>query len=201
MSLHFGLVPSWEINMSKHGHGNNNQGGGGGGPQQDDGFRSLKRLFSMLTAFAMWGVSSFFSEQGFAFKYASFWWLGAILAVAIIIIEMVWNEEGMNHGVTIIVAGIFAYSYGILTNIVGLMVAQGITNLSQADPLSMVLSVLLGIMLEIVPEALFTWAITGTRGKDLLSNILGGNRPRQHQHQPQPQQQNQPQPQGQGHQP
>src|SRR5713101_7439286 len=112
------------------------------------------------------------SERGFAFKVPELWWIGAILAIAIIVIEVVWNEEGMGHGITLIVAGIFDYTYGISTNVVGILVAQNITTLAGADPFTIALSIGLGTMLEIVPEALFTWAVTGLRGKDFLSNII-----------------------------
>lgn len=95
-----------------------------------------------------------------------------ILAIAIIIIEIVWNEEGMSHGVTIIVGGIGAYTYGIITNVIGIQVAQNITTLTGIDVTTFRLSIGLGVMLEIVPEALFTWGVTGVRGKDFLSNIV-----------------------------
>lgn len=182
--------------MSKH--GNNNQSGGGQNvPEEHDGYRLLKRFFAMLAAFALWGVSSYFSEQGFAFKIPAFWWVGAILAVAIIIIEAVWNEEGMSHGITLIVAGIFAYAYGIGTNILGILAAQGITTIAGADTSTVTLSIGLAVMLEIIPEALFTWAVTGVRGRDFLSNIIperqhrgsrhgGGNNNNQNQQQPAP---------------
>lgn len=88
----------------------------------------------------------------------------------------------MSHGITLIVAGIFAYTYGISTNVVGILVAQNITSLqlAAADPFTVALSVGLGTMLEIVPEALFTWAVTGLRGKDFLSNIIPSNSGRSH---------------------
>jgi hypothetical protein len=117
------------------------------------------------------GVSAYYSEQGVAFKVPTLWWIGAILAIAMVI-EAVLNEEGMSHGITLIVAGISAYAYGIGMNLLGILAAQGIANMATADPSTVALSIGLAVMLEIIPEALFTWAVTGVRGRDFLSNLI-----------------------------
>ncbi len=65
--------------------------------------------------------------------------------------------------------------YGISTNIIGILVAQNITALSCADTFTVALSGGLGVMLEIVPEAQFTWGVTGMCGHDFLSNIIPDN--------------------------
>lgn len=159
--------------MSKH--GNNNQQNNNGSNQKEpehDGYYALKRLAAVLCAFALWGVSAYFSVTGLGFKAPSLFWVGVVLSVGITVIEMVFNEEGLKHGLTIVVAALAAYAYGVYTNVVGVMAAQGLTTLAGVDYFTVAFTIGLGVMLEIVPEAMFTWGVTGMKGKDFLSNLI-----------------------------
>jgi len=183
--------------MSKH--GNNNNQNQNNPPPERDGYYMLKRLAAVLGAFALWGVSAYFSVTGLGFKAPSLFWVGVVLSVCITVIEMVFNEEGLKHGLTIMVAAICAYAYGGYTNVIGVMAAQGLPTLAGADLFTIAFTIGLGIMLEIVPEAMFTWGVTGMKGKDFLSNFIpevsfkrgnhGASQP-QNNNQPQPQNQN-----------
>ena len=104
-----------------------------------------------------------------------------ILAFGVTVIELVFNNDGKKHTLTLFAAGVGAYLYGVYTNIVGFWLAQGSPPLGD-DPLvalgRLLLPVGFGLFIEIVPEPLFLWGI-GKDGGDVLGHIFGGmKRPR-----------------------
>jgi hypothetical protein len=117
-------------------------------------------------------ISAMFSASGFSFKMEDFKWVGWVLALSIIVIELVWNKVGFNSkNLTLVALGITAYAYGIYTNVIGIATAQG------ADPtdslFNMIFPLLAGIVLEVAPETLIVWGLIG-EGEfgDFLGNLF-----------------------------
>jgi hypothetical protein len=130
------------------------------------------RWIAAATAIGMWALSVKFSKDGFNFTVPDMAWAGTLLALFVTAIQLVWNKEGANGNLTLMAVGVAAYLYGIYTNVMGIMSAQGLTDVS-SQPLSMVFPLILGIFLEITPEPLLVWGLIGSSfGGDFLSNIF-----------------------------
>lgn len=160
----------------------------------------LLRIISCVAAVGMWIISVYFSSDGFNIQVPDMMWVGFFMAGFITVLELVFNKEGMNHNYTIIVAGIAAYAYGIWTNILGIIHAQG-TEIGMDNVWKLVLPLALGIFLEITPEPLILWGLLGKSEEDLLTRLFkptggGGqqNQPKPQEHQQHPQGQSHPNP-------
>jgi len=128
-------------------------------------YKTILRVLAAFTAATLWGVSVYFSADGFGIKVPTAAWIGWILAVSITVIELVFNRDGFQHNYVLIAAGIAAYAYGIYTNVIGIQAAQ-LSN-------ELVFPLILAIMLEIVPEPLLVWALIGVTSDDVISKLLG----------------------------
>lgn len=128
-------------------------------------YQIILRLLAALTAVALWGVSVYFSADGFGIKVPSVAWIGIILALSITVIELVFNREGFNHNYVLIIAGVAAYAYGIYTNIIGIQAAQ--------QSQEWTFPVILAVFLEIVPEPLLVWSLMGVTSDDVISKLFG----------------------------
>lgn len=144
---------------------------------QQDKWVRLKRIMAVLVAIALWFASMMFSYKGFNLSIPEMSWLGWVLAIAVTVIELVFNTDIQKLNLTLFVSGILAYAYGIWTNVAGFFVVQGGTFESlQSEPISILFPLLVGIFLEVVPEPLFVWGI-GTNDKgDPLGNIFKGQK-------------------------
>jgi hypothetical protein len=138
-------------------------------------YQKILKVMAGGIACMLWVVSAFFSNLGFNISVPEMSWVGILLAISITVIEMVWNHEGFYHNWTIAIGGLAAYTYGIWSNVIGIMGAQGIMTLDGVlnDPIKLLLPVCLGVFLEITPEPLLLWAIVGRNNEDLLSHVLG----------------------------
>lgn len=116
-------------------------------------YTQLVHLLAIGVAIILWFVSVQFSADGFNFALPRFAWMGYVLALAVTVIELVFNEEGMNHSLTLVAVGLLAYLYGVVTNIIGIWAAQGSPDVA-ANPMALVFPVILGFFLEIAPEPL-----------------------------------------------
>jgi hypothetical protein len=140
-------------------------------------YEQLIHLLAVGVAIVLWFVSVQFSVDGFNFVLPQYIWIGYVLAIAVTIIELVYNEEGMSHTLTIVAIGLLSYAYGIVTNILGIWVAQGSPDIT-ANPVAIVFPALLGFFLEIAPEPLLLWGLIGTGARDFLAHLLSsGNKP------------------------
>src|SRR5581483_1283091 len=137
-------------------------------------YEQLIHLLAIGVAIVLWFVSVQFSVDGFNFVLPRFAWIGYVLAISVTVIELVFNEEGMNHSLTIVAVGLLSYLYGIATNIVGIWVAQGSPDIT-ANFFAALFLVVLGFFLEIAPEPLFFWGLIGIGVRDFLSHLLEGN--------------------------
>jgi hypothetical protein len=137
-------------------------------------YEQLIHLLAIGVALVLWVISVIFSADGFNFVLPRFAWIGYVLAVSVTIIELVFNEEGMNHSLTLVAVGLLAYAYGVVTNIVGIWAAQGSPDIA-ANPIAIVFPTVLGFFLEIAPEPLLLWGLIGSGARDFLAHLVSGN--------------------------
>ncbi len=137
-------------------------------------YEQLIHLLAAGVALVLWFVSVQFSADGFKFVLPQFAWIGYVLAISVTVIELVFNEEGMQHSLTLVAVGLLAYAYGIVTNIIGIWVAQGSPDFA-ANPLAILFPAVLGFFLEIAPEPLLLWGLMGTGARDFLEHLIGSN--------------------------
>ena len=83
-------------------------------------YKQLIRLVAIVTSVVLGFISAVFSIDGFGFIVPRYAWIGILLALVITAMELVFNERGMNHSITLVAAGLGAYLYGIVTNIIGI---------------------------------------------------------------------------------
>lgn len=137
-------------------------------------YEQLVHLLAVGAALVLWFISVQFSADGFNFVLPRYMWMGYVLALAVTIIELVFNEEGMNHTLTLVVIGLLSYAYGIVTNIIGIWAAQGSPDIA-GNPTAILFPAILGFFLEISPEPLLLWGLMGTGARDFLAHLLGGS--------------------------
>lgn len=135
-------------------------------------YGQLIHVLACAVAILLWFISVQFSVDGFRFILPKYQWMGYLLALSITVIELVFNEEGMQHSLTLAAIGLLSYLYGIVTNIIGIWVAQGASNLAE-NPVQLLFPVVLGFFLEVAPEPLMIWGLLGTGMRDLLGNLFG----------------------------
>ncbi len=141
-------------------------------------YAQLIRMLAVAVAVMLWIMSIQFSAGGFNFVMPHYIWMGHALGIAITVLELVFAEEGMKHSLTLSAVGLLAYIYGVVTNVVGIWVAQGSPDASQ-NPLVLLFPILLGFFLEVTPEPLILWGFMGTGVRDALGQIFnqgGDNR-------------------------
>jgi len=138
---------------------------------ENSGYQAFKRIGAVIVGILLIIVSAQFSVQGFAFQVEGMEWVGWVLAIAIIVIELVWNSERQTANLTLKAAGIAAYSYGMWTNIAGIRSTQGAAGGAE----TWIFPAVLGIILEVVPEPLIIWGLlseVSDREGDFLGTIM-----------------------------
>ncbi len=135
-------------------------------------YEQLIHLLAAGVAILLWFISVQFSVDGFNFILPRYKWMGYLLALSVTVIELVFNEEGMKHSLTVVAIGLLSYLYGIMTNIIGIWVAQGSPDGSN-NPIVLMFPVILGFFLEVAPEPLFLWGLLGTGMRDVLGHLFG----------------------------
>lgn len=151
--------------------------------KDDNVYIKVLRVGAGLSAIALWVVSVQFSVTGFSITLPDMAWIGWTLAIVVTILQLIFNK-GVYKNPTLFFSGILAYLYGITTNIIGIMRAQEILdNLlsSFTDDLGFYLprtfmSIILAMVIEIIPEALFLWAIFMDKVDvgDFISSVFQG---------------------------
>jgi hypothetical protein len=137
-------------------------------------YEQLIHLMAIGVALVLWFISVIFSADGFNFVLPRFAWIGYVLAISVTVIELVFNEEGMNHSLTLVAVGLLAYAYGVVTNIIGIWAAQGSPDIA-ANPIGIVFPIVLGFFLEVAPEPLLLWGLIGSGARDFLAHLVSGN--------------------------
>ena len=128
----------------------------------EDKLLRFKRILALIVSLGMAALSVNYSKNGFGIESnEQVLWIGWFLGITVNVIEMVFNTNVRNLNPTLIVAGVIAYAYGLWTNITGF---HGIMN-------SWGFSVIVGVLVEVLPEPLFAWAIGVTSGGDVIGNL------------------------------
>lgn len=138
-------------------------------------YAQMVRLGAVVIAILLWFVSVQFSVDGFNFVLPRYRWVGYLLAIAVTVIEIVFNEEGMRHSLTIVAVGLVSYAYGVSTNVLGIWVAQGSPEVSE-NPIALVFPIVVGFFLEVAPEPLMMWGLVGTGVRDVLGHLVSNTR-------------------------
>lgn len=125
------------------------------------------RVLTMVAMGVVMYISAQFSKDGFSFNLPNYEWIGWTLAVISIVVQLAWNRmEGKD--LTIYVIGFSVYAYSIYTNVIGVHAAQS-GNSGWAFP------IILGVILDILPEPLFVWALTyGSISSDPIGKLFQG---------------------------
>ena len=143
-----------------------------------ENYNGMLRIIGFVSAALLWCLSLYFSSKGFGFEMGSdLSWIGFILALVVTAIQIIWNHEAKRMNMTIWVVGICSYVYGIYANVSGIAGVRGGINLPE-DFISLIFPLLLGVCVEIVPEPLLVWSITGDWSTgDFFGNFINGNIP------------------------
>ncbi len=136
-------------------------------------YEQLIHLMAVGVAVVLWFVSVQFSVDGFDFVLPRYRWMGYVLALCVTVIELVFNEEGLNHSLTVVAIGLLSYLYGVATNVIGIWVAQGSPDIA-ANPFVLMFPFVLGFFVEVAPPVLFVWGLIGTGARDFLGHIFAG---------------------------
>ena len=136
-----------------------------------DRYIGFKRMAAFVAAVGLWAVSMYFSYKGFEFDSSEILWFGIVLALVVTVVELVFNTKIGKLNPTLLGAGIVCYAYGIYTNISGFYALQhGVPEEFWAGN-NWFIPVFSGLIAEILPEALFAWALGAAANGDLIGNI------------------------------
>lgn len=159
---------------------------------------NLKKLdgrhkLAVVGALVCWGLSMYFSKEGFSVGNTVMLWVGWVLAGIVTVVELVFNSPTQKLSLTLIVVGILCYVYGIWTNVTGFWELQHPQVEFVIFSTQSLLSWFVGFIMEVLPEPLFMWGIASAFDGDFLGNLAGlwsGNLPyaQPGQTQPSPQQ-------------
>ena len=137
----------------------------------NDKYIGFKRLAAFVAAIGLWAVSMYFSYKGFEFDSSEILWFGVVLALVVTVVELVFNTKIGKLNPTLLGAGILCYAYGVYTNIVGFYALQhGVPEKFWLGS-NWFIPVFSGVIAEVLPEALFAWAMKAASEGDLIGNI------------------------------
>lgn len=139
-------------------------------------FQFAKYLKRIVIVFALgaWGLSIYFSADGFNFNAPGFFLVGVFLGLLVTVFEVVLNQGVKN--LTLRAVGVLAYLWGWGTNAVGIWLAQGSPDIGE-NYSRLLIPIVLGAILELAPEPLLLWALN-IEGHDLLGTLFKPQRKR-----------------------
>lgn len=138
---------------------------------KNDKYTGFKKLVAFLAAVGLWAVSMYFSYKGFEFEATEVLWFGVVLALVVTVVELVFNTKIRTLNPTLLAAGILCYIYGAYTNITGFYILQHGTLEGFFSGTHWLIPVFAGLLCEVLPEALFAWAIGSSGDGDLIGNV------------------------------
>lgn len=130
-------------------------------------WNALLRIFALCVSVLGMYISAQFSVDGFSFQVDEREWIGWGIAAILVVIESVWQKFGNN--VTLFVLAIVCYAYGTITNVVGIIYNRGGYD---DNPWSLVVPIVFGILLEVFPEPVLAWSISGDTSSDPIGKII-----------------------------
>jgi hypothetical protein len=132
-----------------------------------------RHKLALLGAIICWGLSVYFSYLGFKVDNSQMQWVGVVLAGVVTIVELAFNTPVHKLPTTLIAAGIVCYVYGIFTNITGFWSLQHPGIAFEWFQIESLMPVVIGLIMEILPEPLFMWGLDVKTGGDWLGNLMG----------------------------
>jgi hypothetical protein len=132
-------------------------------------WNSLLRIGGLVAALGGMYISAQFSVDGFNFSVDNRSWIGWAIAGIIIVLESVWQKFGNNR--TLFAIAMICYGYGVSTNVLGILSNRGGYD---GNPTSLIVPILFGILLEVFPEPLLAWSISGDTDSDPLGKFVDG---------------------------
>jgi hypothetical protein len=132
-------------------------------------WNSLLRIGGLVAALGGMYISAQFSVDGFNFSVDNRSWIGWAIAGIIIVLESVWQKFGDNR--TLFGIALVCYGYGVSTNVLGILENRGGYD---GNPTSLIVPILFGILLEVFPEPLLAWSISGDTSSDPLGKFIDG---------------------------
>lgn len=139
-----------------------------------------RHKLAVLGALVCWGLSMYFSKEGFSVGNTVMLWVGWVLAGIVTVVELVFNSPTQKLSLTLIVVGVLCYLYGIWTNVTGFYNLQHPDIAFEVFSTQSMLSWFVGFIMEVLPEPLFMWGIASAFDGDFLGNLAGlwsGNLP------------------------
>lgn len=132
-----------------------------------------RHKLAVLGAIACWGLSMYFSKEGFSVDNTVMLWVGWVLAAIVTVVELVFNSPTQKLSLTLIIVGILCYVYGIWTNVTGFWNLQHPQGEFVVFSTKSMLSWFVGFIMEVLPEPLFMWGIAAAFDGDFLGNLAG----------------------------
>ncbi len=132
-----------------------------------------RHKLAVVGAFVCWGLSMYFSKEGFSVGNTVMLWVGWVLAGIVTIVELVFNSPTQRLSLTLIVVGVICYLYGIYTNVTGFWGIQHPDQVFVALSSNSLMSYFVGFTMEVLPEPLFMWGIASAFDGDFLGNLAG----------------------------
>lgn len=136
-----------------------------------DKYLGLKRMAAFVASIGLWGVSMYFSYEGFKFESTAVLWFGVVLALVVTVVELVFNTRISKLNPTLLAAGVICYVYGTYTNISGFYVLQHGTTDGFWTGSGWIIPIVAGLICEALPEALFAWSVGAFDDGDLVGNV------------------------------
>jgi len=140
---------------------------GGGDRGRNKKWNALLRISAFAISILGIYISAQFSVDGFEFQVDDRVWIGWGIAAILVVIESVWQKFGNNT--TLFALAVTCYVYGIFTNVAGIITNRGGYD---HNPWSLVIPIVFGILLEVFPEPVLAWAISGDTSSDPLGKFL-----------------------------
>lgn len=160
-------IPLRFLSGGNHGQQKQSKTEMSGDASRGRGWNALLRFGAFVASVLGMYISAQFSVDGFKFSVDDRTWIGWGMAAILIIIQSVWQKFGNN--VTLFVMAMVCYGYGIVTNVVGMIANRGGYN---DNPMSLVVPIIFGILLEVFPEPVMAWSISGDITSDPLKKLL-----------------------------
>ncbi len=130
------------------------------------------RKFSFFIGFGLLAVSMYWSQDGFNFNVAGqsgyqnmAVLIGWFLAISVTCIQFVFSSNYKELNASLILFGVLAYAYSIYTNYQGILHFQG-------DAKNNIGAIVLGIVMDGIPEPLIAWSLYESLSGDWIGNII-----------------------------
>lgn len=139
-------------------------------------WNTLLRLGGLVASVLGMYISAQFSVDGFSFSVDSRAWIGWAMAGIIIVLESVWQKFGENR--TLFIIAMICYGYGVVTNVLGMLANRGGYD---QNPWTLLVPIVFGTLLEVFPEPVLAWSISGDTSSDPLGKFIDGLQEEKHQ--------------------